>query len=212
MRAASSMELRIPGGASPASTPARPISTMDAAKTQGVREPQRNRLLLRPIAYYRHYGPAAWIDPVVLRAITISWNNIVIPVRSCLYQGHPGDGPFPWLTSDVGLLRMRCNTKCPRVTQHQGGSESERYGRYPHAWPPCHTQPGPNPDILRRFDFAPLRVYRTSKAPDPQRLILCRISGLCRISVITVTVHLIMPTTIRGWTAFEPCQLSALSP
>jgi len=55
-------------GALPALTLTRPISTMHTAKTQSVRQPQRNRFLLRPIAYYRHYGPAAWIDPVVLRA------------------------------------------------------------------------------------------------------------------------------------------------
>ncbi len=120
-------------GALPASAPARPISTMHTAKTPGVRQPQRNRFLLRPIVYYRHYGPAAWIDPVVLGAITISWNNIVIPVRSCLYHGHPDDRPFPWLTNDLGVLRMRCDTKYPRVAHHQGGSESERYGHYPHA-------------------------------------------------------------------------------
>src|SRR5258707_6989625 len=111
----------------------RPISTMHTAKTQSVRQPQRNRFLLRPIAYYRHYGPAAWIDPVVLRAITISWNNIVIPVRSCPYPGHPDDNPLPWFANDFGLLRMRCDTKRPQVTQHPGRSESERYGHYPHA-------------------------------------------------------------------------------
>src|SRR5690349_2932487 len=44
-------------------------------------EPRRKRHLLIPIAYHRHYGRAVWIDPVVLRAITISWNNIRIPVR-----------------------------------------------------------------------------------------------------------------------------------
>src|SRR5882757_2280554 len=125
--------VRLFTGALPALTFTRPISTMHTAKTQSVRQPQRNRFLLRPIAYYRHYGPAAWIDPVVLRAITISWNNIVIPVRSCPYHGHPDDRPFPWLTNDFGLLRMRCNTKCPQVTQHQGRSDSERYGHYPHA-------------------------------------------------------------------------------
>src|ERR1700704_5517020 len=102
---------------------------MHTAKTQSVRQPQRNRFLLRPIAYYRHYGPAAWIDPVVLRAITISWNNIIIPVRSCLYHGHPDD--LSWLTNDFGLLRMRCGTERPQVTQHQGRSESYRH--YLHA-------------------------------------------------------------------------------
>jgi hypothetical protein len=120
-------------GELPALTLTRPISTMRTAITQSVRLPQRNRFLLRPIAYYRHYGPAAWIDPVVLSAITISWNNIVIPVRNCPYHGHPDDRPFPWFTNDFGLLRMRRDTKRPRVTQHQGRSESERYGHYPHA-------------------------------------------------------------------------------
>ena len=106
---------------------------MHTAETQSVRQPQRNRFLLRPSAYYRHDGPAAWIDPVVLRAITISWNNIVIPVGSCLKHGHPGERPFPWFTNDLGLLRMCYDTKRPKVTQHQGRSESERYGHYPHA-------------------------------------------------------------------------------
>src|SRR5262245_38368843 len=107
---------------------------MHTAKAQGVRQPQRNRFLLRPRAYYRHYGPAAWIDPVVLSAITIPWNNIVIPVRSRLYHGHPDDRPFAWFTNDIGLLRMGCDTKRPQVTQHQGRSESERYGHNPHAF------------------------------------------------------------------------------
>src|ERR1700752_1450426 len=100
---------------------------MHTAKTQSVPHPQRNCFVLRPIAYYRHDGAAAWIDPVVLRAIAISWNNIVIPVGNCLKHGHPGEGPFPW------LLRMCYDTKRPKVTQHQGRSESERYGHYPHA-------------------------------------------------------------------------------
>ena len=90
---------------------------MHTAKTQIVRQPQRNRFLLSPIAYYRHYGPAAWIDPVVLRAITVSRNNIVIPVRSCPYHGHPDDRPFPWFTNDIGLLRIRRGTKRAQVTQ-----------------------------------------------------------------------------------------------
>ena len=90
---------------------------MHTAKTQIVRQPQRNRFLLSPIAYYRHYGPAAWIDPVVLRAITISWNYIVIPVGSWPYDGHPDEGPFPWFTNDLGRLRMHCGTKRAQVTQ-----------------------------------------------------------------------------------------------
>src|SRR5258707_2710380 len=118
-------------GALPVLTLTRPISTMHTAKTQSVRQPQRNRFLLRPIAHHRYYGRAAWIDPVVLRAITISWNNIRIPVRP--YHGHPDDKPRPWFTNDFGLLRMCCATKRPQVTQHQGRSESERCGHYPHA-------------------------------------------------------------------------------
>src|SRR5712671_1351260 len=105
---------------------------MHTAKTQSVRQPQRNRFLLRPKAYYRHYGPAAWIDPVVLRAITISWNNIRIPVRP--YHGHRDDKPLPWwFTNDFGRPRLGYATKRPQVTQHQGRSESERCGHYPHA-------------------------------------------------------------------------------
>jgi hypothetical protein len=94
--------------------------------------PRRNRFLLRPIAHHRHYGRAVWIDPVVLRAITISWNNIIIP-GSWPYHGHPDDKPHPWFTNDFGLPRMGCGIKRPQVTQHQGRSESERHGHYPHA-------------------------------------------------------------------------------
>src|ERR1700731_2112938 len=102
---------------------------MHTAKAQIVRQPQRDRFLLRPKAYYRHYGPAAWIDPVVLGAITISWNNVRIPVRP--FHGHPDEKPLPWLTNNFGIPRMGCGTKRPQVTQHLGRSESER-GHYPH--------------------------------------------------------------------------------
>ena len=132
----------------PALTPTWPISTVHTAKTQSVREPQRNRFVLRPIAYYRHYGAAAWINPVVLSAITISWNKIVIPVRSCPHHGHPDERPFPRFTNDFGLLRMRCCTKRAQATQDHGRSQS--YDHYPHALAPCHTQPRPNSDISRR--------------------------------------------------------------
>jgi hypothetical protein len=93
--------------------------------------PRRNILLLISIAYHRRYGRAVWIDPVVLRAITISRNNIIIPGRSCPYHGHPDDKPLPWFTNDIGLPRMRCGTKRRQVTQDQ--CRSERYGHYPHA-------------------------------------------------------------------------------
>jgi hypothetical protein len=109
----------------------RPISTMHTAKTQSVRQPQRNCCLIRPIAYDRHHGPAAWIDAVVLGAITISWNDIRIPVRS--FHGHPDDKPLSWFTNNFGILRMSCDTRRSQVTQHQGRSESERYGHCPHA-------------------------------------------------------------------------------
>jgi hypothetical protein len=125
-----SLQVRCSIDALPALTPTRPISTMHAAKTQSVGQPERNRFVLRPIAYYRHYRAAAWIDPIVLSAITIAWNNIVIPVRNCPYHRHPDDRPFPWFTNDFGLLRMRCCTKRAQVTQDQGRSQS--YDRYPH--------------------------------------------------------------------------------
>src|SRR5215475_7175608 len=79
--------------------------------------PPPKRRLLIPKAYHRHCGRAVWIDPVVLRTITISWNNIRIPVWP--YHRHPDDKPLPW-------LRMCYATKRPQVTQRR--SESERYG------------------------------------------------------------------------------------
>jgi hypothetical protein len=96
-------------------------------------QPRRNRFLLASIAYHRHYGRAVWIDPVVLRAITISWNNIIIP-RGWTYYGHRDDKPLPWwFTNDSGRPRLGCATKRPQVTQQQGRSESERCGHSPHA-------------------------------------------------------------------------------
>jgi len=59
----------------------RPRHAVHTAKTPSVRQPQRNRGLLSPIAYYRNYRPTAGIDPIVLRAVLISWNDIRIPVR-----------------------------------------------------------------------------------------------------------------------------------
>jgi len=107
------------------------------------------RFLLSPIAHHRHYGRAVWIDPVVLRAITISWNNIGIPVRSWPYYGHPDDKqPHRWFTNDFGLPRMGCGTKRPQVTQHQGRSESKR-GHYPHtsaSLPQSQNQRAPGHD------------------------------------------------------------------
>ena len=93
--------------------------------------PRRNIFLLISIAYHRRYGRAVWIDPVVLRAITISWNDIVIPVRP--YHGRD-DKPLPWwFTNDFGRPRLRYASKRPQTTQHQGRSESQRCGHYPHA-------------------------------------------------------------------------------
>jgi hypothetical protein len=87
------------------------------------------RFLLSPVAHHRHDGRAVWIDPVVLRAITISWNNIGIPVRSWPYNRD--DQPLPRFTNDFGLPCMGCGTERPQVAQHQRRSESER-GHYPH--------------------------------------------------------------------------------
>ena len=64
----------------------------------------RKRHLLIPVAYHRHYGRAVWIDPVVLRAITISRNNIIIPVR-------PYDGHRDVNRSGSGLPRMGCSRR-----------------------------------------------------------------------------------------------------
>jgi hypothetical protein len=50
------------------------------------------------------------------------------PSKELSLPRDPDDNPFPWLTNDFGLLRMRCDTKRPQ----QGRSESERYGHYPH--------------------------------------------------------------------------------
>src|ERR1700726_463180 len=141
-------------GALPVLTLTRPISTMHTAKTQSVRQPQRNRFLLRHNAYYRHYGPAAWIDPVVLRGITISWNNIGIPVRPS--HGHPVNKPHPWFTNNVGIPRMGCDTQRPQVTQHQRRSESERYGHYPHALASLPHTASTQLGHPATFDFAPL--------------------------------------------------------
>src|SRR6201998_4300973 len=75
--------------------------------------PRRYIYLLISIAYHRHYG----------RAVTISWNRIIVP-----YHGRPDDRP--WFTNGFGFLRMRCGTVRPQV-KHQGRSES--YGHYLHA-------------------------------------------------------------------------------
>jgi hypothetical protein len=147
---------------------------MHTAKTQSVRQPQRNRFLLRPSAYYRHYGPAAWIDPVVLSAITIPWNNIVIPVRSCPH-GHPGERPFLWFTNDFGLLRVRCGTKRAQVTQNQ--SRSQSYDHYPHALASLpHTQPRPNSDLRQRSLSRRCPGHSRHQArPDPRDALLWQI-------------------------------------
>jgi len=79
---------------------------MHTAKTQIVCQPQRNCFLLRPNPHYGHYGAAALIDPVVLCAITISWNNIAIPVRNGPNYGDPDERPFPLLTYDFGHPAM----------------------------------------------------------------------------------------------------------
>jgi hypothetical protein len=79
----------------------------------------------------RHQGRAVWINPVVFRAITISWNNIIVP-RSWPYYGHRDNNP-PWFMNDLCLPRPGFSTRRPEVTQQQGRSESARDGHYLHA-------------------------------------------------------------------------------
>jgi hypothetical protein len=79
----------------------------------------------------RHQGRAVWINPVVFRAITISWNNIIIP-RSWPYHGHRDNNP-PWFMNDLCLPRPGFSTRRPEVTQQQGRSESAPDGHYLHA-------------------------------------------------------------------------------
>jgi hypothetical protein len=93
--------------------------------------PRRKKYLLIPIAYHRHYGRTVWIDPIILRAITISWNDIRVPVGCWSYDGPDDENP-PWFLND-SCLRPGCGNKGFRATQRQGRSESERYGHYPHA-------------------------------------------------------------------------------
>jgi hypothetical protein len=140
---------------------------MDTAKTQFVRQPQRNRCLLRSISYHRHHGSPTWIDAIVLGAITISWNNIVVPVGSRPYDGHPDEGPFPWFTNNLGGLRMRRGTKRAQATQDQGRSQS--YDRYPHAL--TSLPHAACPQLQRCSSSCRCQwAYRTSNAPEPQRL------------------------------------------
>src|SRR4051812_10203122 len=106
---------------------------MNAAKTQRVRQPQRNRRLLSAGADDRHDGAAAWIDPVVLGAITIARNEVVIPVGRRQHR-HPDERPVPWLAHDPGLLRMGGATEYLEATQQHGGSKRERRGLDPHGF------------------------------------------------------------------------------
>lgn len=124
-------------GPLPASTPTRPIATMHMAKTQIVRQPQWNRCLLRPKAYYRHYGSAAWIDPVILGTITISWNEIRIPV-GCRIYGRDDENPS-WFVMELSLP-LGGSYECPRATQRQGCCESKRCGHCLHVSTPCQQR------------------------------------------------------------------------
>src|SRR6202022_2939379 len=145
-------------GALPALTLTRPISTMHTAKTQSVRQPQRNRFLLRPIAYYRHYGPAAWIDPVVLRSITVSWNNIIIP-GSGPYYGTPDDKPHPGFTTDFASRAGAAALNVPRLHSPRAVPRANATVIILMPLPPCHTQPRPNSDIRRRSTSRRCLVY-----------------------------------------------------
>lgn len=168
---------------------------MDTAEAQSGRYLGRNCHLLRPVTDDRHDGAAAWIDPVVLRAIAVAWNNIVVPGRRCRRRDdrHP-DRPSRF-TNDWAVLRLRCGTEHAHVAQHQGRSQS--YDRHPHllasllfslVWwfrsSRCEalydgrTSDSGHWTSLGHSLNAQLRAareaYRTSKTADPQRLILRR--------------------------------------
>jgi hypothetical protein len=78
----------------------------------------------------RHQGWPVWIDPVVFRAITISWNNIIIP-GSWPYHGHLDNNPS-WFMNDFCLPRPGFSTRRPEITHYQGRSESARDSHYLH--------------------------------------------------------------------------------
>jgi hypothetical protein len=79
----------------------------------------------------RHQGRPVWINPVVFRAITIPWNNIIIP-RSWPYHGCRDNNP-PWFMNDSCLPGPGFSTRRPEVTQHQNRSESAHDSHYLHA-------------------------------------------------------------------------------
>gem|GEM_PF-2816645 len=79
----------------------------------------------------RHQGRAVWIDPVVFRAIAISWNNIIIP-RGRPYHRRRDDNPR-WSTNDLCFPRPGFSTRRPEAAQHQGRSESACNGHDLHA-------------------------------------------------------------------------------
>jgi hypothetical protein len=152
------------------SSPARPISAYNTAKTQFIRQPQRNRCLLRSIAYHRHHRPAAWIDPVVLGAIAITWNYIRIPVGRRPYDRHPDEGPLTRLANHLIGLGMRHGAESFQAAQDQGRPQS--CNRYPHASISFQPLLSRNSDVPGMFKFVPLLgAYRTSNPPQPQHLI-----------------------------------------
>jgi hypothetical protein len=138
-------------GPLPASTPTRPIATMHTAKTKIVCQPQWNSCLLRPKAYYRHDGSAAWIDPIILGTITISWNEIRVPVGCRIYR-RDDENPS-WFVMEF-CLPMGCSNECSRATQRQGCCESKRYGHCPHV---STSLPTTTCDFVRLRSF--LQLY-----------------------------------------------------
>jgi len=95
--------------------------------------PRRKQHLLIPIAYHRDDGRTVGIDPVVLRAITIAWNDIRIPIGP--RHGHRDEKPSPRLTNGLGF-----GTGCRQAAQHQARSKSERDGHCPHVLASLQTQ------------------------------------------------------------------------
>src|SRR5437764_15247469 len=82
-----------------------PASRCGGCVSASLPEPRRKRHLLIPIAYHRHDGRTVWIDPVVLRAITISWNEIIIPVRH--YNRRDDKPQTLWLSNELCRHRLQ---------------------------------------------------------------------------------------------------------
>src|SRR5256885_9941078 len=75
-----------------------------------------HRCFLRTKAHHRHCGRAVWIDAVVLRSITISWNNIIIPGSWTYYRSE----------EHTSELQSPCNLVC-RLLLEKKTTANTRY-------------------------------------------------------------------------------------